>query len=52
MPDSQTVVAPAPGECVHVAGVINFLCLAEAAGRRTVFLGPVGNRFDRINVIG
>jgi hypothetical protein len=28
------------GECVHVAGVINFLRLAEQAGWRTVFLGP------------
>ena len=36
----QTVVAAALGECVHVAGVMNFLRLAEAAGWRTVFLGP------------
>lgn len=28
------------GECVHVAGVMNFLRLAEEAGWRTVFLGP------------
>ena len=35
-----TVVAAALGECVHVAGVANFLRLAEAAGWRTVFLGP------------
>lgn len=34
------VVAAALGECVHVAGVNNFLRLAEAAGWRTVFLGP------------
>jgi methylmalonyl-CoA mutase cobalamin-binding subunit len=42
-PTSQkpgTVVAAALGECVHVAGVMNFLRLAEAAGWRTVFLGP------------
>lgn len=37
---TRTVVAGALGECVHVAGVINFLRLAEAAGWRTVFLGP------------
>jgi methylmalonyl-CoA mutase cobalamin-binding subunit len=37
----QTVVAGALGECAHVAGVINFLRLAETAGWRTVFLGPV-----------
>ncbi|MEJ2302628.1 MAG: cobalamin B12-binding domain-containing protein [Anaerolineales bacterium] len=36
----KTVVAAALGECVHVAGVVNFLRLAEAAGWRTVFLGP------------
>src|SRR5512133_3202587 len=36
----KTVVAGALGECVHVAGVANFLRLAEAAGWRTVFLGP------------
>jgi methylmalonyl-CoA mutase cobalamin-binding subunit len=36
----KTVVAAALGECVHVAGVMNFLRLAERAGWRTVFLGP------------
>ncbi len=36
----KTVVAGALGECVHVAGVMNFLRLAEAAGWQTVFLGP------------
>jgi methylmalonyl-CoA mutase cobalamin-binding subunit len=36
----KTIVAGALGECVHVAGVTNFLRLAEAAGWRTVFLGP------------
>ena len=36
----KTVVAGALGECVHVAGVLHFLRLAEAAGYRTVFLGP------------
>ncbi len=34
------VVAGALGECVHVAGVSNFLRLAETAGWQTVFLGP------------
>ncbi|MCS6992349.1 MAG: methionine synthase [Anaerolineales bacterium] len=37
---NKTVVAAALGECVHVAGVSNFLRLAEQAGWRTVFLGP------------
>jgi hypothetical protein len=36
----KTVIAGALGECVHVAGVMNFLRLAEVAGWRTVFLGP------------
>lgn len=36
----KTIVAAALGECVHVAGVSNFLRLAELAGWRTVFLGP------------
>ncbi len=36
----KTIVAGALGECVHVAGVSNFLRLAEAAGWRTIFLGP------------
>lgn len=36
----KTVVAAALGECVHVAGVMNFLRLAEQAGWRTIFLGP------------
>jgi len=36
----KTIVAGALGECVHVAGVLNFLRLAELAGWRTVFLGP------------
>ena len=36
----KTVVAAALGECVHVAGVMNFLRLAEAAGWQTHFLGP------------
>ena len=41
MSDSgKTVVAAALGECVHVAGVMNFLRLAEEAGWRTIFLGP------------
>lgn len=36
----KTVVAAAIGECVHVAGVSNFLRLAEQVGWRVVFLGP------------
>ncbi|HSG46005.1 MAG TPA: cobalamin B12-binding domain-containing protein [Anaerolineales bacterium] len=40
MAKQKTVVAAALGECVHVAGVTNFLRLAESAGWRTIFLGP------------
>jgi len=36
----KVVVAGALGECVHVAGVMHFLRLAEKAGWKTVFLGP------------
>lgn len=36
----KTVVAAALGECVHVAGLMKFLKLAEEAGWETVFLGP------------
>ena len=44
--DSGTIVAGALGECVHVAGLINFLRLAEKAGWRTVFLGPANSIED------
>lgn len=36
----KTVIAAALGECVHVAGISNFLRLAEQAGWKTIFLGP------------
>ncbi len=45
----KTVVAGALRECVHVAGVSNFLRLAEMAGWRTVFLGPAVSVNDFIN---
>ena len=38
--NGKTVVGCALGECVHVAGVMNFLRMAEQAGWHTVFLGP------------
>lgn len=37
---TKTVIAAALGECVHIAGVSNFLRLAEVAGWKTIFLGP------------
>ena len=36
----KTIVACALGECVHVAGVMSFLRLAEQVGWNTIFLGP------------
>ncbi len=36
----KTVIGAALGECVHVAGVMRFLRLAEQAGWKTIFLGP------------
>jgi methylmalonyl-CoA mutase cobalamin-binding subunit len=58
--EMKTVVAGALGECVHVAGVMNFLRLAEAAGWRTVFLGPAASveevvavaRRERADLVG
>jgi methylmalonyl-CoA mutase cobalamin-binding subunit len=47
----KTVVAGALGECVHVAGVTNFLRLAESAGWRTVFLGPAVSVEDMIAAV-
>lgn len=35
-----SILGAAIGDCVHVAGVYNFLRLAEEQGYRTVFLGP------------
>lgn len=37
---TKTLVAGALGECVHVAGVSNFLRLADVASWQTIFLGP------------
>jgi hypothetical protein len=56
----KTVVAGALGECVHVAGVMNFLRLAELVGWRTVFLGPAVSaerlleaaRREKANLVG
>ncbi len=47
----RTVVAAALGECVHVAGVMNFLRLAEAAGWRTVFLGPAVSSAEVVDAV-
>ncbi len=44
----KTVVACALGECVHVAGVMSFLRLAEQVGWKTIFLGPATSIKDAI----
>jgi len=36
----KKIIAGALGECVHVAGISNFLRIAEEAGWQTLFLGP------------
>jgi len=36
----KKILGAALGNCVHVAGIINFLNLAEGEGYQTVFLGP------------
>jgi len=36
----KIMILAALGECVHVAGIVRFLRLAESVGWRTVFLGP------------
>ena len=36
----KKIIGAALGNCVHVAGVLHFLHLAEDEGYETVFLGP------------
>ena len=38
--EERLVVGAALGDCVHTAGVLNFLAAARRAGYRTEFLGP------------
>lgn len=38
-PKNNLIIGGAIGNCVHVAGVFNYLQLAESAGYRTIFLG-------------
>ena len=37
---TKTLVAAAIGNCVHVAGLVRFIRLAESCGWKTSFLGP------------
>ncbi len=45
------ILGAALGECVHVAGVINFLRLAEQEGYRTSFTGPATPIADLVAAI-
>lgn len=36
---AKKIVGATLGHCVHVAGILNFLRLAEACGYQTTFLG-------------
>lgn len=47
----QLVLGGALGECVHVAGVFNFLRLAEEQGYCTKFLGPATPIADFVQAI-
>lgn len=47
----KTVISWALGVCVHVAGVTNFLCMAEQAVWHTIFLGPVVSSADSIQAV-
>jgi hypothetical protein len=38
--EERRVVGAALGDCVHTAGILNFLAAARRAGYRTEFLGP------------
>jgi hypothetical protein len=49
--NERLIVGAAIGDCVHVAGVVNFLNLAEQLGYTTVCLGPavaVDDLLDRV----
>ena len=47
----KTAIAGALGECAHVAGVVNFLRLADTAGWRTLFLGPAVSPADLLAAV-
>ncbi|MFO7173007.1 MAG: methionine synthase [Bacillota bacterium] len=48
----RLILGAAIGDCVHVAGVVNFLRLAEEVGFQTVMLGPAVPVADLIAAIG
>ena len=51
---SKILLGASLGNCVHVAGVVHFLALAENEGYDTVFMGPaiqIESLFEKINEI-
>lgn len=51
MASGRLILGAALGSCVHVAGIIHFLSIAEDEGYKTKFLGPavsVDALFDAI----
>lgn len=51
MTRKRKIIGAAIGDCVHVAGVYNFLRLAESQGYETVFLGPAVSVERLVNAI-
>jgi len=45
---SKKILGASLGNCVHVAGILNFLKLAEHYGYETLFLGPAVS-LERLN---
>jgi methylmalonyl-CoA mutase cobalamin-binding subunit len=41
--DKKKILGASVGSCVHVAGILNFLKLAESHGYETLFLGPAAS---------
>jgi len=48
---TKTILGASLGECVHVAGVLNFLSLAEKEGYHAVFTGPATSVSDLVAAI-
>ncbi|MBQ8319042.1 MAG: cobalamin B12-binding domain-containing protein [Lachnospiraceae bacterium] len=51
--NKKTIIGASIGNCVHVAGVIHFLELAEDEGYNSIFLGPavsVDELFENIDI--
>lgn len=48
---AQKILGGAIGECVHVAGILNFLKMAEAHGFVTEFTGPATSIADFIDAV-